>query len=136
MERLDQAVSFTLQATWSKRKKLTQSRSYTSGTHKRSEPHMWNLPWAHPFVIAGITILRPAVLLFFFFFWEIRVSASGMLFQWVLYTVYETYKPLLSTKFSLKMSLAVLFTHLKIILLQCFQFSIFNKISGIQTDPL
>ena len=31
----------------------------------------------------------------------------------------------------------VLFTHLKIILLQCFQFSIFNfsKISSIQTDP-
>ena len=31
----------------------------------------------------------------------------------------------------------VLFTHLKIILLQCFQFSIFNfnKISSVQTDP-
>ena len=29
----------------------------------------------------------------------------------------------------------VLFTHLKIILLQCLQFSIFNKISGIQTHP-
>ena len=28
-----------------------------------------------------------------------------------------------------------LFVHLKIILLQCFQFSVFNKISGIQTDP-
>ena len=31
----------------------------------------------------------------------------------------------------------VLFTHLKIILLQCFQFSVFSfsKISSIQTDP-
>ena len=29
-----------------------------------------------------------------------------------------------------------LFTHLKIILLQCFQFSIFNKISGIQSVRL
>ena len=29
----------------------------------------------------------------------------------------------------------ILFTHLKIILLQCFQFLVFNKISCIQTDP-
>ena len=28
----------------------------------------------------------------------------------------------------------VLLTHLKIILLQCFQYLIFNKINGIQTD--
>ena len=28
-----------------------------------------------------------------------------------------------------------LFTHLKIILLQCFQFLVFSKISGIQMDP-
>ena len=35
------------------------------------------------------------------------------------------------------MGLTVLFTHLKIILLQCFQFSVFSfsKISSIQTDP-
>ena len=32
------------------------------------------------------------------------------------------------------MNLTILFTHLKIILLQCFQFSVFNKISCIQTD--
>ena len=39
--------------------------------------------------------------------------------------------------FSLKMSPTVLFTHLKIILLQCFQFSVFSfsKISSIQTHP-
>ena len=42
-----------------------------------------------------------------------------------------------SVTFSLKMDLTVLFTHLKIILLQCFQFSVFSfsKISSIQTDP-
>ena len=42
-----------------------------------------------------------------------------------------------SATFSLKMGPTVLFTHLKIILLQCFQFSIFSfsKISYIQTDP-
>ena len=38
-------------------------------------------------------------------------------------------------KKTLKLGFTVLFTHLKIILLQCFQFSIFNKISGIQTNP-
>ena len=41
-----------------------------------------------------------------------------------------------SATFSLKMGPTALFTHLKIILLQCFQFSVFNfnKISSIQTD--
>ena len=40
--------------------------------------------------------------------------------------------------FSLKMGLTSLFTHLKIILLQCFQFSVFSfsKISSIQTHPV
>ena len=36
----------------------------------------------------------------------------------------------------LKMGLTVLFTHLKIILLQCFQFLVSATISSIQTDPL
>ena len=42
-----------------------------------------------------------------------------------------------SVTFLLKMGPTVLFTHLKIILLQCFQFSVFSfsKISSIQTDP-
>ena len=39
-----------------------------------------------------------------------------------------------STKFLLKMGPTALFTHLKIILLQYFQFSVFSKISSIQTD--
>ena len=43
-----------------------------------------------------------------------------------------THKPLFPTKLSLKMDLTALFTHLKIILLQYFHFSVF---SGIQTDP-
>ena len=40
--------------------------------------------------------------------------------------------------FSLKMGPTSLFTHLKIILLQCFQFSVFSfsKISSIQTHPI
>ena len=49
----------------------------------------------------------------------------------------RTYKFHFLATFSLKICLTVLFTHLKIILLQCFQFSVFNfsKISSIQTDP-
>ena len=39
-----------------------------------------------------------------------------------------------SVTFLLKIGLTALFTHLKIILLQCFQFSVFSKISSIQTD--
>ena len=68
---------------------------------------------------------------FLFIYWEARFSA----FWWVPCTIYRIHKPLFSTKFSLKISHAVLFTYLKIILLPCFQFSIFSKISGIQTKP-
>ena len=56
-------------------------------------------------------------------------------FQWVSCTVYKTYKPLFSTKFSLKMDFTALFTYLKMILLRCFQFLIFSKINDIQTHP-
>ena len=46
--------------------------------------------------------------------------------QWVPYTVYGTHKYHFSTIFSLKIGLTILFTHLKIILLQCFQFQFFS----------
>ena len=48
-----------------------------------------------------------------------------------------THKQHFSIIFSLKMGPTVLFTHLKIILLHYFQFSVFSfsKISSIQTDP-
>ena len=42
---------------------------------------------------------------------------------------------ILKKKKTLKLGSTVLFTHLKIILLQYFKFSIFSKISDIQTDP-
>ena len=47
--------------------------------------------------------------------------------------MHETHKPLFSIKLSLKIDLTTLFTHLKIILVQCFQFLV---ISGIQTELL
>ena len=55
-------------------------------------------------------------------------------FSQLVYTMYclWTHKFHFSTTFSLKMSPTVLFTHLKIILLQYFLFSFFNC---IQTDP-
>ena len=58
-------------------------------------------------------------------------------YQWVPCTVYGTHKFHFSATFSSKMGSTALFTYLKIILLQCFQFSVFNfsKISYIQTDP-
>ena len=58
--------------------------------------------------------------LFFFLFGK----SAFQHFQWVPCTVYGTHKSLFSHKLSLKMGLMILFTHLKIILLQCFQFSV------------
>ena len=48
----------------------------------------------------------------------------------------RTHKLHFSTTFLLKMGLTVLFTHLKIILLQCFQFSVFNFRSNLSNFQL
>ena len=53
---------------------------------------------------------------FFFFFWEKRVFVGPVHYSWDSQTSF-------SAKLSLKMDLTALFTHLKIILLQYFQFS-------------
>ena len=49
-------------------------------------------------------------------------------------TILGTYNHFIQKKKILKMGPTVLFTHLKIILLQCFQFSVFSKINCIQTE--
>ena len=59
---------------------------------------------------------------FFFFGGGKRVFMAVFSFQWVLCTVYEIHKPLYLTTFSLKMGHTALFTYLKIIMLQYFQF--------------
>ena len=77
---------------------------------------------------------NPAFCISHFFFWR-RAPQVGLCtiqwvpctIQWVPCTVYMTYKHLFSTKFLLKMGLTALFTHLKIILLQYFLFSVFNN---------
>ena len=74
---------------------------------------------------APIWILIISIYVYVFFFFGSAFLWLCWLFQWVLYTIHETNKPLFSIKLSLKMGLTVLFTHLKIILLQCFSFFIF-----------
>ena len=61
------------------------------------------------------------LLLFFYFF-----SRECWLFAWTVHCL-QTHKNHFSTTFSLKMGLTILFTYLKIILLQCFQFSVLVK---------
>ena len=69
-----------------------------------------------------------------FFFFSSRVFC--FLRQITLFiTVHRTHSHFIQEKKILKMGFMVLFTHLKIILLQCFQFSVLTKISCIQTDP-
>ena len=60
--------------------------------------------------------LHLRLLFFFFFFWEKRVFVGLVHCSWDSQTSF-------SAKLSLKMGLTALFTHLKIILLQYFQFS-------------
>ena len=89
------------------------------------------------------------VLLFFFFFfhafwrnavtvhWTVAAKVDFSTINSVSVHCSQTYKFYFLVTFSLKMGHTVLFTHLKIILLQYFQFSIFSfsKISYIQIDP-
>ena len=70
-------------------------------------------------VLVSVWISMKCTFFFFFFFFLACVSALGD--KCIIHV--------------LKMDLTVLFTHLKIILLQCFRFSILAKISCIQMDP-
>ena len=61
---------------------------------------------------------------------EIQFSAVLCVFQWVSCTVHGIRKYFIQQKKkkkTLKLGFTVLFAHLKIILLQCFQFSVFNN---------
>ena len=57
-------------------------------------------------------------------------------YQWVSCTVHGTHKSHFLVIFLLKISLTVLFTYLKIILLQCFQFSIFSENKLYSNGPI
>ena len=77
----------------------------------------------------NLTRLRFSV---FFFFTCFSFRRQLVLFTYCSHTVYGTHNHLIRKKKILKMDLTILFTHLKIILLQYFQFSIFNKINCIE----
>ena len=83
--------------------------------------------------------LNPAVhfLKFFFFFVQPHILTKSTVNSAFVHCS-RTYKFHFLTTFSLKMGPMILFTYLKIILLQCFQFqfSVSAKISSIQTDPM
>ena len=77
----------------------------------------------------------PLFLFFFLFFFLLHVfQGTKLLFMHSLRTVHGTHHHFIQKKI-LKIGLTALFTHLKIILLRYFQFSVFSKISCIQMDP-
>ena len=101
----------------------------------------WHVLYMWPF--GSKSFLRPrflsCVFLFFFFFFFVQPQ------QLTLSTVNSTsvhcsrsHKLHFSATFLFKMGPTALFTHLKIISLQCFQFqfSVSAKISSIQTHPI
>ena len=63
------------------------------------------------------------------------IHAHGFIVQETKCTVHSSYNHFIHKKKHIKMGVTALFTHLKIIFQQCFQLSVFNKLSCIQTDP-
>ena len=76
-------------------------------------------------------------LLFIYCTWTVTTTFDQFYMNSAFVHCLQTNKFHFLSIFSLKMGPTILFTHLKIILLQCFQFSVFNfnKISSIQTHP-
>ena len=105
------------------------------------QPNLHNLSlcvWIHVCGAFAFSLFSVFLFLSFFFLFS-RISGRQLsLFTHSSSTVHTLFIGPTTTLFRkkiLKMDLTALFTHLKIILLQCFQFSISAKISCIQTDP-
>ena len=87
-------------------------------------------------VCFGLKVAESGLRFTFLFFFPCTVSALGGQeycshpVKYCLYTVWHC----LQVK-NIKNKSTILFTHLKIILLECFQFSVSATISSIQTDP-
>ena len=100
-----------------------------------SQFHFENTKWVFGLRVCASTFFLST---FFFFFFLPSCSCWPSL-PWIVFlcTVHEPTNYIFLATFSLKMGPTVLFTHLKIISLQCFQFqfSVSAKISSIQTDP-
>ena len=105
---------------------------------KNGDPH--EMGRKKGIVYVWIALKRAAsafsLLFFSFFFLQPQLLTSLL---WTVHkcTVHGSHKLHFLSAFSLKMGPTIPFIHLKIILLQCFQFSVFSfsKISSIQTDP-
>ena len=90
----------------------------------------------------GLKVASAFVLFYFFIFFHFTRFALGQgtiitvaaLFIHYSSTVHEIHNHFIQKKI-LKIGLTILFTHLKIILLQYFQFSVLVKINSIQRDP-
>ena len=85
-----------------------------------------------------VFVLRFSLFFFLFFFFFVQPTFVDFLtVNSVSVHCLQIHKFHFSAIFSLKMGLTALFTHLKIILLQCFQFQflVSAKISSIQTYP-
>ena len=96
---------------------------------------------SHCTVPVWIQMIVEFAFLFYIFLFLFLFSPQWLTSQlWIVHpcTVHGSHKLHFSVTFSLKMGLTALFTHLKIISLQCFhfQFSVSAKISSIQTDPV
>ena len=83
------------------------------------------------FRVCGVSRFTFCIFFSFFLFFDARISETKS----TVHALFTGPTTTLFRKKNLKMGPTTLFTHLKIILLQCFQFSFFNKISCIQMDP-
>ena len=76
--------------------------------------------------LIGVCVFQARVFSFFFFFFPAAMWTKSSVNSASVHCS-RTYKLHFLTTFSLKIGLMTLFTHLKIILLQCFQFSVSTK---------
>ena len=122
-------------------RKLTKS-GFKFGCRLRLQLPLKKLTWPHAHLDWAYCANAFWVSRFFFFFFvstrmnsNNTILAHGFTVQETKCTVHRTYNHFILKKKILKMGPMALFTLLKIILLQCFQFSVFSKISYIQMDP-
>ena len=96
--------------------------------------------WIGIIIASSVCVLLLSFLFFslslsLFFFHAFKLLETSFTVHHYSHIFHGTYNHSIKKKYILKMEPTALFTHLKIILLQCFQFSVSAKISYIQTDP-
>ena len=116
-----------------------------NGPEKREEANLWavcrkvRMSHSRPKVPVWIAMILASAFLhyvFLFFFFLVQPAIVNFVnYEQCIRALFTIPQITFSATFLLKMGLIALFTHLKIILLQCFQFqfSILAKINLIQT---